>query len=92
MEVSLLRQQAGETRRELSKILQTPMRDVVADVPVDGLITVYRDVSETDGGTHALGQIRRDQALRSQLIESFSHGERWGLLPIREYVDGHVHT
>ena len=92
MSASLRRQQAGETRRELSKILQTTMRDVVDDVPVDDLVTVYGDVSEADGGTHALGQIRCDQAFRSQLIEGFSHGLRWRLLPVREHVDGHVHA
>jgi hypothetical protein len=49
MKVSLLRQQAGETRRKLSKILQTPMRDVVDDVPVDGLVTDIKEIAAPFG-------------------------------------------
>ena len=51
----------GNCLGKLSKIVQVAAADLKDDVPIDGLIAVNGDVSETDGFGHALAECGTDE-------------------------------
>lgn len=70
----------GDRLGELSEVVEVAVADLIDDVPIDGVIAMNRNVSESDCFDHALGECGTDELKALEDFEILRHrGRRTGV-------------